>query len=33
MVADGTVEMSEAETVPLLLAAWVRVYGCAPYAE
>jgi len=27
MVADGTVEMSEAETAPLLLAAWVRVYG------
>jgi hypothetical protein len=26
-VADGTVEMSEAATAPLLLAGWVRVYG------
>jgi len=27
MVADGTVGISEAETAPLLLAGWVRVYG------
>jgi len=27
MVADGAVGISEAETAPLLLAGWVRVYG------